>query len=126
MKDYIRRKLIDLLIPESHREVISSGLDDFDYKLSLLKTRWDDMELATPPHRDPSFHGWIVRNEASTMKASMIASIRELSGLGCPPAKYTTNRNESMNKVAKEKGCSRSSWVQLWTDTEFPVVMTLA
>ena len=133
MKDNIRRKLTDLLIPESHREVIlrdifgsqqgtmyikglldSSDANDFDYKLSLLRTRWDDMELATPPHRDPSFHGWIVRNEASTMKASMIASIRELAGLGCPPAKYTTNRNESMNKVAKEKcGRSRSSWVQL-------------
>ena len=33
--------------------------------------------------------------------SSMIFSVREAAGLGCPPAKYTTNRNESLNKVAK-------------------------
>ena len=31
----------------------------------------------------------------------MIAPIRESAGLGSPPVAYTTNRNESMNNVAK-------------------------
>ncbi len=35
------------------------------------------------------------------MKSSLIASIRESAGLGSPPVAYTTNRNESMNNVAK-------------------------
>ena len=48
------------------------------------------------------------------MKSSMISSVREAAGLGCPPVRYTTNRNESLNKVAKaQANFSRMSWVQL-------------
>ena len=44
----------------------------------------------------------------------MIASVRELTGLGSPPTTYTTNRNESMNNLAKSYAdYHQSSWVQL-------------
>jgi len=43
----------------------------------------------------------MLKNEAESMKSSMISSAREAAGLGCPPAKYATNRNESLNKIAK-------------------------
>ena len=31
----------------------------------------------------------------------MLSSVRVKAGLGSPPIPYTTNRNESMNKVVK-------------------------
>ena len=133
MKENIRRKLIDLLLPECIREEIlrdifgtqqgsvyvkgivdSEDVGDFDHRLLLLKAKWDELELSVHPQSEPDFHTWILRNEASVMKDSMIASVRQRAGLGCPPAKYTTNRNESMNRGAKDHAnYCRSSWVQL-------------
>ena len=58
------------------------------------------------------------------MKASMIASVRESAGLGSPPVPYTTNRNESMNNVAKAyTDYHQSNWVQL-ADNMFELVNT--
>ena len=52
----------------------------------------------------------------------MLASVREAAGLGSPPIAYTTNRNESMNKVAKlHVNYCQSSWVQL-TNSMFTLV----
>lgn len=48
------------------------------------------------------------------MKMSMISSVHESAGLGSPPFPYTTNRNESMNNVAKAHADYRQSdWVEL-------------
>ena len=49
------------------------------------------------------------------MKESMIASVQESAGLGSPPIKYFTNRNECMNNVSKSHTdyISRVSWVEL-------------
>ena len=56
------------------------------------------------------------------MKESMISSVCQAAGLGCPPTIYTTNRNESMNKVAKSHADhQRSTWVQL-TNNMFDLV----
>lgn len=121
MKEKIRRKLTDLLFPECAREEIlqvlfgmqqghvyikgildSDDADDIDRRLLQLETKWTGLELSIHPGCDPCFHNWVLRNEASVMKTSMISSVRQRAGLGCPPAKYTTNRNESMNRVAKD------------------------
>ena len=57
------------------------------------------------------------------MKTSMISPVRQLAGLGCPPLPYTTNRNESMNNVAKSYAdYRRSSWIQL-IDNMFDLVI---
>ena len=48
------------------------------------------------------------------MKSSMIACVRESAGLGSPPSIYTTNRNDSMNNLAKSyTDYHKSTWVQL-------------
>lgn len=53
----------------------------------------------------------------------MIAPVRESTGLSSPPAAYTTNRNESMNNVAKlHADYRKSSWVQL-TNNMFELVV---
>ena len=95
---------------------------DFDRRLGCLKSKWDSIELSVHLHQNPKFHQWLVKNEAETMKSSMISSVRESAGLGCPPLKYTTNRNESLNNVAKaQANYSRSSWVQL-NDNMYQVI----
>ena len=133
MKDNIRRKLTELLLPETIREEIIRDIfgtqqgtvyvmgildalspADFDDRLSSLKTKWDELEHSVHPHQEPQFYQWLLKNEVEDMKVSMIASVRESAGLGSPPVAYTTNRNESMNKVAKSYADYRqSSWVQL-------------
>ena len=72
--------------------------------------------LSVHPNNPPEFHNWLLRNEAHIMKESMISSVCEAAGLGCPPTTYmyTTNRNVSMNKVAKSHADhQRATWVQL-------------
>ena len=74
------------------------------------------MEKSIHPQHAPSFYEWLVRNEVEVMKKSMIASVRQDAGLGDPPAQYTTNRNESINRVAQQycrTDCIYSTWVQL-------------
>ena len=92
----------------------ATDVHEFDYKLSLLEEKWNGIEFSLFPTKDPCFYDWLVKNEADVMKNSMIAGVRQDAGLGCPPSQYTTNRNESMNRVAQEyANFSRSTWVQL-------------
>ena len=87
---------------------------DFDLRLSALREKWDGLEQSVHPQKYPQVYEWIVKNEATAMKESMIASVRESAGLGSPPMKYTTNRNERMNNVAKSHNdYHKCSWVQL-------------
>ena len=133
MKDNIRRKLTDMVFPESIRERIihdifgmqqgtiyvkglldAADVHEFDYKLSRLEEKWNGIEQSLYPNKDPCFYNWLVKNEADVMKTSMIAGVRQDAGMGCPPVQYTTNRNESMNRIAQEyANYSRSTWVQL-------------
>ena len=94
MKDNIRRKLTDLLLPESTREVIIRDIfgtqqgtvyikgaldamdrEEFDQRLLSLKSKWDELEYSVHPHKDPQFYHWLVKNEVEDMQMSMIASV---------------------------------------------------
>ena len=140
MKDNIRRKLTDLLLPESVREVIVCDIfgtqqgttyikgilnvtdhKEFDRSLSL-REKWDELEYSVHPHKDPQFYQWLLKNEVEDMKASMIASVHESAGLGSPTVAYTTNQNERMNNVAKAyTDYLQSNWVQL-ADNMFDLI----
>ena len=94
MKDNIRGKLTDMLIPQSAREAIlrdifgtqqgtvytkglldATDILDFDQKLAFLELKWNEIERTIHPQHAPSFFDWLVRNEVKVMKRSMIASI---------------------------------------------------
>lgn len=49
------------------------------------------------------FIKWFVSNKTGVIRNSMIRSIREESGLGNPPAIFTTNASESINVLIKLK-----------------------
>ena len=81
-----------------------------------MEAKWHEIEKSIHPHHAPSFYDWIIRNEAEVMKKSMIASVRQDDGLGNPPAQYTTNKNESINRITQQycrTDGSYATWVQL-------------
>ena len=87
---------------------------DFDRRLVGLKRKWDEIEISAHPTRDPFFHAWFLSNKAEVMKTTMIASVRTKAGLGSPPGRYTTNRNESINNVVQAfSDYGKSTWVDL-------------
>ena len=113
-RDNIRAKLRQLAVPEHlSKDILDSifgyqlgdtffkGLLDADdtldfmAKLEELKPKWNAV--------CPDFHYWFVSHEAELFSSCMIHSVRSSAGLGCPPCSYTTNNNESINRVLKEK-----------------------
>ena len=132
MKDNIRRKLTELLLPQSVREDIirdifgvqhgstyTQGIldaedsADFDGRLASLQKKWEELEMTAHPCKQPRFYDWILRYEAGVMKSSMIAPVRTSAGLGYPPAKYTTNDNECLNNIAQAHAdYRRCSWIE--------------
>ena len=71
-----------MLIPQSARETVikdifgtqqrtvyTKGLldatdtFDFDQTLSLLESKWNEMEMSVYPHHSPYFYDWLVRNK---------------------------------------------------------------
>ena len=86
----------------------------FDLHLAALREKWDGLEQSIHPQKDSQVYEWILKNEAAVMKESMIASVQKSAGLSSPPKKYTTNRNECMNNVAKSHtDYFKYNWVQL-------------
>ena len=114
MRDCIRRKLREFLIPEQDIEQDIFGLqrgkdglvdlatpEEFNKQLAVVKIKWDTQERSIYPQQEPRFYQWFVRNEADVIKTYTLSSVRIKAGLGSPPMPYTTNHNESMNKVVK-------------------------
>jgi len=92
---------------------------------NFLKVRWDEQEHSIHPAQEPYFYQWFVKNEAVVIKTSMLASVRMKAGLGSPPIPYTTNRNESMNKVVKQSAdYQKLSWIQL-TEKMFNLIKSI-
>ena len=113
-RDNIKMKLRDMCVPERESKEImnsifgyqiedtlylglidSSDANDFQVKLEKLKSNWDKL--------CSGFYEWFVVNEAGLFCSSLIRSVRTTAGLGLPPTLYTTNNNESINRLLKEK-----------------------
>ena len=121
-RDNVRAKLRQLAVPEYlSKDILDSifgyqlgdtffkglvdadDVQDFNAKLEELKPKWHAI--------CPDFHPWFVSHEAELFCSSMIRSVRSAAGLGHPPRSYTTNNNESINRVLKEKvGYKKQEW----------------
>ena len=104
-----RREVMADIFGIQDGEIFSTGLVDsqdqemFEKNLVQLKQRWEKLV--------PGFYYWFNKEQASTFKKYMIADVRERALLGCPPQRYTTNSNESLNCVVKKwVGFTKSSW----------------
>ena len=80
------------------RTVRESGLTEandsekFLNMLHNLKEKWS----ALHSNRE-AFHCWFMANKSEEFVTSVIKSVRERAGLGCPPERFTTNRSEQTN-----------------------------
>ena len=68
---------------------------DFMSKLEKVKPAWNVV--------CPTFYQWFSDTQAEFFCSFMIHSARSKANLGNPPPLYTTNNNESINKLLKEK-----------------------
>ena len=75
--------------------VDSTDASHFLTQLQQLQDSWNSIS--------PDFFGWFSKNEADLMCSSMITSVRTSAGLGNPPKSFTTNNNESLNHLLKQK-----------------------
>ncbi len=78
-------------------------MQDFNSKLSILQPKWQAI--------NSNFYEWFVTTQAQLLCSSMISSVRSSAGLGFPPCTYTTNNNESINRVLKDYvGHKKQEW----------------
>ena len=116
MQRNIKQKLIDLCVPETMRNellkdicgrqcngTLYEGLLDaadpleFDEQLDYLQKKWEDNDL---PEVNSLFV-WFREHKAEVIKQGMLKDTRISAGLGCPPARFTTNATESLNSLIK-------------------------
>lgn len=132
-RDNIKMKLRELSVSEHHsKDILDSifgyqlgatlftglidaeDVSDFKSKLEELKPTWNKI--------CPDFYEWFVCRQAELFCSSMIRSVRTSAGLGCPPHSYTTNNNESINRVLKGKVCYKKQEWPEFNNIMFQVV----
>ena len=101
------KSVLDDIFGVQHGDVFAEGLvdssseEDFDKKLESLKKKWESLEMDDPMITS-GFHGWFQTFKAETVRTTMLKSVREEAGLGCPPDQFTTNSSEAVNSVIKK------------------------
>ncbi len=87
--------------PDSVGLVDADSEESFDDMLSNLRPIWNKQETEFSSQQ-PGLYTWFCKYHAEDVRNSMIIPVRERAGLGHPPVHFTTNSNESMNKVIKQ------------------------
>ena len=93
--------------------VDSASLGEFDEHFECLKPGGS---YENPPACQPVSHAFIIifsQYQADVVRYHMRKDLRKASGLGSPPAQFTTNGSESINAALKRKlNHKESEWPQ--------------
>ena len=95
----VRKQILDDIFGKSNASSYICGIgdaespEDFDAQLEAIRDPWERLA--------PGFHHWFVKHHATDFKIGVISSVRRQAGVNAPSEKYTTNANESLNKVVK-------------------------
>ena len=93
--------------------VDSASLGEFDERFECLKPVWELRESTCMPTSEPRFYNYVSQYQADVVRYHMRKDLREASGLGSPPAQFTTNGSESINAALKRKlNHKESEWPQ--------------
>ena len=93
--------------------VDSASLGEFDERFECLKPVWELRESTCMPTSEPRFYNYFSQYQADVVRYHMRKDLREASGLGSPPAQFTTNGSESINAALKCKvNHKESEWPQ--------------
>ena len=119
-RDNMKRKLIEMKISNDGviqiiQDVLGSYLrgkrglvdarsaEELQSLFVALKSNWEVIA--------PGFFDWFLQYKIEAIESSMLAPIRQSSGLGNPPEPFYTNEIESINRVLKRKvDCKASEW----------------
>ena len=84
--------------------VDSFSHDDFDRRLSEIKSIWNSCESAVSSREDSSsFYDSFSEDQSEIVKYHMHKDHREPVGLASPSSTFTTNGSESINAAIKQK-----------------------
>ena len=81
-------------------DVLESGLTDakggevFDTMLVSLDEKWSALHT-----NGRVFFDWFVSRKRGEFINSVVSTVRQRSGLGCPPDRFTTNQSEQTNRA---------------------------
>ena len=88
-----------------------SSLEDFEVKLANLEDSWNARERPFSSESGPQFYNHFQKYQAKVVRDHMRKDLREVAGLGSPPAIFTTNSSESMNAMLKnEVSFKKTQW----------------
>ena len=73
----------------------------FEEKLPIIMEKWRSNDENTEALT--GFCDWLLKNKVNVIRSTMLRSVREDAGLGCPPDAFYTNASECMNNVVKVK-----------------------
>ena len=82
--------------------IMDTSENDFDAKVQSLVQSWRSHAVPSGAKVD-RFIDYFVEKKAHIIRETMIRSVREGCGLGCPPDIFTTNASESINAILKRK-----------------------
>ena len=103
IKGECKQGIIDDIFGRMVGSVFESGLsdagsaDEFIGLLESLEGKWSSLHP-----NGKAFHSWFRLKKTEEFIRSVISPVRQRAGLGCPPAKFTTNRSERTNGVLQD------------------------
>ena len=99
----VKKTIVSDIFGRKVEGAFESGLSDakdseeFTVMLDSVLEKWSILH----PNAE-HFHSWFKSNKAKQFSESVISSVRQRAGLGCPPEKFTTNRSERTNGVIQD------------------------
>ena len=82
--------------------VDASSDQDFQNKLEDMTQSWRNCDVPSAANVE-RFIEYFMAKKAPLIRDTMLRSVREECGLGCPPDIFTTNASESVNAILKHK-----------------------
>ncbi len=98
-----KQSIISDIFGRKVQDAFESGMSDakdpeeFFVMLDSALVKWADLH----PNGE-EFHGWFKTNKAKAFAESVVSSVRQRAGLGCPPEKFTTNSSERTNGIIQD------------------------
>ena len=85
---------------------------EFEDKLELVETKWNQYETSRCAHEKLLFFHWFKQYHSEEVKCSMLCPIQQAAGLGNPLAELFTNDSEAMNSAIKQSvKYKKSDWL---------------
>lgn len=91
--------------------VDATSVEDFEAHFESCKAIWKERQSPYVPFIGPRFYEYFRRYKVQKVCHNMRRDLREATGLGSPPAIFTTNASESINaRMKRQVDYKESEW----------------